>query len=76
MDEIGATARHKRALLDRVEAAAGELRCAEAQVQHAREIRDQAVRAAVGAGAHGGQVAAAAEISRGLVSRIVNAARG
>jgi hypothetical protein len=75
MSEPGLTAssRHERALLERLEDAAAELDRAEAEHRRARELRDQAVRAALGSGMR--DVAEAAGVSIGLMSRIRHAPR-
>lgn len=74
--DLGASAAHERQLLERVSAAAAEMDRVDTEFKAARERRDQAVRAAVRAGVQGAQVAAAAKISQGLVSRLSNAPRG
>lgn len=72
---IGASARHERAKLDAVHAAAAALRDAVETERRARELRDRAVRAAVNAGVPPGRVAAAAGISPGRVSHLTIAPR-
>lgn len=74
-DGVGATARHERAKLDAVESAAAELARAVGLERRAREIRDQAVRAAVKAGIPPSQVASAAGISPGRVTHLTIAPR-
>lgn len=68
--EVGASAAHESRLLVRLEDAAAELTRTERAAALAREARDLAVRAALGAGIPGARVAEVAGVSEGLVSRI------
>lgn len=72
---IGASDRHERMLLERVQIAQAKVDRADAEAKLARERRDAAIRAAVQAGIAPLAVTEQAQVSRGLVSRIVNAPR-
>lgn len=73
--DVGASAEHERRLLERVREAAASLEAAKLEAARARELRDRAVRAALGAGVQGGVVAEAAGLTGGRVTWIKKAPR-